>query len=116
MRPSVRQLRQWTAVAGTLAIAAGTGSAILGDGSDATLSIAGFTVVGDVVQVTVLNRGEDELTGTVFVRVMLQDREMGAASSVTVSGGNKVFVEIPMPAPVRAVIDLGVVLDDGSPF
>lgn len=116
MRPSVRQLRRWTAVAGTLAVAAGSGSAILGDGSDATLSIDGYSILGDVIQVTVHNPGMDDLTGTVFVRAMLEDREMAGSSSVTVSGGHKAFVEIPMPAPVRAVIDLGVVLDDGSPF
>ena len=114
MKPFIGQPRRWTALVGTAILLAGAGSVILG--GDPALKIEGIAVKGNVVQISVLNPGPGTLSATLFVRVLIENREVGALSPMTVPGGQRSSAEIPMPAPVEGVIAVGVILDDGSPF
>jgi hypothetical protein len=117
MKPSRKLLRRWTALAGTLILAAGAVPMALAAGHEAApLRVVGMTVGGAGVEIEILNPGPERQTGTVTVRVRLGNRVETVAASVAIPGGQKVFVLVPPPAPGRRLVPMGVILDDGTPF
>ncbi len=60
--------------------------------------------------------GSDSITETVRVRAVSGDKMMTASTVVTVAAGTTVTVGIQFQAPVRGIIEAGVILDDGAPF
>jgi len=115
MSPSGRLLKLGAALTGCLVLA--TGPVIPGSGGSSPFGIGGYTVTGDIVQVTVVNTGEETLTGTVHIQVVgLDGREATAWTTVTIHGARKAYIEVKFPVEVLGVITLGVILDDGCPF
>ncbi len=116
MKPSTRSASRWAAVAGILLLASAAGPLAANDSAIPALKVEGVTVARGEVQLTVTNPSVETRRGTVWVRVLLRDRVAEAIAPVTVPGGQKVFLELTLPAPAEAVMDTGAVLDDGTPF
>ena len=115
MRRSTKSLKRFTALAASLILAAGPGSAILGSESTVPLQIGAVAVEGNLVQVSVSNLSGETLSGTVHVRALLDDRVAEAMADVTLAAGQTVALEFEMSGPVHE-LECGVVLEDGSPF
>ena len=113
MKSSVGRSRSIAALAGILAVVAGSATVMGGDGS---LQVQGVAVAGQTVLVTVANTGEGTITGAVSVTVKMKNRIVKLTQPVTVPEGQKTFIPINLPAPPDEVITTGVILDDGSPF
>ncbi len=116
MKPAVRQVCQWAVVVGILILAVIATPVAQGVGMDPTLRVERFLVVGNEVQVEVLNLDREAHSGTLMVYVRLSGGEMGRLASFKVLEGQKVFVRVLFAEPVADVIACGVVLDDGTPF
>jgi len=115
MKSSERRSRPFVALAGFLVLAAGSATT-LGGGGDASLKMQAVAVSGTTVQITVVNTGDETVTGAVSVTVAIQGRIVRSTRPVTVPEGQKVHIPVTLPAPPDEVITAGVILDDGSPF
>ena len=115
MNSSGRRSRAIVALAGILALVAGSTTA-LGGGGDASLQVQAVAVSGSTVQITVVNTGDKTLTGAVSVTVAIKGRVVMVTQPVTVPEGQKAHLPINLPAPPDEIITAGVILDDGSPF
>lgn len=113
MKSSVGRSRPIAALAGIIAVVAGSATAMGGDGS---LQVQGVAVIGQTVVVTVANTGREAISGAVSVTVKMNDRIVRLSEPVTVPEGQKAFIPVSFPAPPDEVITAGVILDDGSPF
>ena len=113
MSSSKRRSRPFAALAGILAVLAGSPAALGGDGS---LQVQAVAVSGQTVQITVVNTGDETITGAVSVTVAIQGRVVMVTQPVTVPEGHKAHIPVNLPAPPDEVITTGVILDDGSPF
>ena len=119
MTPSMHGLKKCVAITGAAVFALGGTLPALADiGRTSGIQIAGYAVVGNLVQVTVVNPGDSTLTATIFIEAVTTGGDLVRASApLRIEGGQKTFVGIPVAAPgVDEVIQFGVVLDDGSPF
>ena len=115
MKSSGRRSRAFVALAGILVLAAGSATA-LGGGGDASLRVQSVAVSGTTVLITVVNTGDETITGAVSVTVALKGRIVSLSRPVTVPEGHKAHIPVNLPAPPDEVITTGVILDDGSPF
>ena len=110
-----RRVRKYTAFAGSMMLLA-AGSPILGSFPEAGLAIADSTVVGDVILVGVVSTRAETVTGRVFARLLTERGPIDATADVVVTESQKAFVHLNAGARIVGVIQLGVVVDDGSPF
>jgi hypothetical protein len=103
------------ALAGFLVLAAGSATA-LGGGSDASLQLQAVAITGPTVEITVVNTGDETITGAVSVTAAIKGRIVRVTRPVTVPEGQKAHIPLDFPAPPDEIITTGVILDDGSPF
>jgi hypothetical protein len=115
MSSSKNRSRPFAALAGILAMLVGSPAA-LGGGGDASLQVQAVAVSGQTVQITVVNTGDETITGAVSVTVAIKGRVVMVTQPVTVPEGHKAHIPVNLPAPPDEVITTGVILDDGSPF
>jgi hypothetical protein len=114
MKSSVRRSRPFAALAGVLAVVAG--SATVSGGGDASLQVQAVAVSGQTVQITVVNTGDETITGAVSATVKIKGRIVTVTQPVSVPEGQKAHIPVNFPTPPDEVITTGVILDDGSPF
>jgi len=112
-RPTVRVLT----AAGILALAVTALPALEPSGLEPTVAIAGLTIQSDQVRIEVRNAGEAAASGTVRLRAVLEDgTATDTEATFGASGGETVFVVLDCGGPVRGILVVGGVLDDGPPF
>jgi hypothetical protein len=114
MKSSGRRSKAIVALAGILVLATGSAPAL--GGGDASLRVQSVAVSGTTVLITVVNTGDETITGAVSVTVALKGRIVRLSQPVTVPEGQKAHIPLNLPAPPDEVITTGVILDDGSPF
>jgi hypothetical protein len=87
-------------------------------GGDASLPIwlAGTEVIGNVVEVTLLNPGKGLVTGKVVIEAAVDGKRATTQVPFTVWGGQKVYVNWVAPAPVQQIDRVGIIVDDGAPI
>ena len=103
-------------VAATLVLIAAS-DAIPSLAADSLLQTQQISIAGKTVQLRLANPGDQAVTETVRVRVVAGgNKMMTATSTVTVGAGKTLAVAVEFPAPVRSIVELGVILDDGAPF
>ena len=73
-------------------------------------------IIGTLVELTLINPGQDQVTGKVVVEVTVDGKRTIAQVPFTVWGGQKVFVEWAAPAPVQQIGRVGIIVDDGAPI
>ena len=115
MNSSARQLTRSTVIATALLLAITLAPASL-SASNAPLTIQAVAIHGNEVTVTVTNGTSTAVSGTVFVRVLVNGGEVVASTRVTAGGGRTVTVTLDAGSPAIGAFPLGVVLDDGVPF
>jgi hypothetical protein len=113
MKSSGGRSRPIAALVAVLAVVAGSVAATAGEGA---LQVQGVAVAGPTVVVTVVNTGDETMTGSVSVTVKMKDRIVKLSQPVTVPEGQKAYLPVNLPMPPDDVIAAGVILDDGSPF
>ncbi len=106
-------IRSCTALVGSAVLAAVPVAVI---GADSGLVVDGVTPVGPMLAVGVVNAGDTTLDGIVAARLLTTAGEVEVSAAITVPGGQKAFVQMGAPGPIVEVIQVGVVVDDGSPF
>lgn len=80
------------------------------------LEVGEITFQGNVLRVAVTNSTDTPLSGSLVARVALDTGPTALLAPVRLEEGQKAFVEIHAPSTIEGVIQVGVVLDDGSPF
>jgi hypothetical protein len=104
----------FTAVAGGLLIASGTSPITFGDDGPPLLLSSGK--VGDLLQFTVTNPGNQVRSGSLVVEMVLDGRRTQEVIPVTVWGGQKIFVSLEVPSTAASLIQAGIIVDDGAPI
>ena len=103
-------------VAATLVLIAGSDTGP-GLAADSLLQAQQISIDGKTVQLRLANPGDQTVTETIRVRVVAGgNKVMTANRTVTVGAGKTLTVAVAFPSPVRGIIELGVILDDGAPF
>jgi hypothetical protein len=108
------RLPKCTAVVGGVLLACAW--PLVGAAGRGTLAVDGVAIQGDVLEVGIVNTGTETLSGTVFARLVTEAGEVRAMVPVSLAGRQKVFVQLRAGSPILDVIQLGVIVDDGSPF
>ena len=116
MRPTRLQRTGVTAVAGGLLLVSGLHPLTYGREASAPIWMAGCKIIGTLVELALMNPGEDLATGTVVVEVTINGKRTIAQVPFTVWGGQKVFVKWAAPAPVDQIDRVGIIVDDGAPI
>jgi len=116
MRPTRLQRTGATAVAGGLLLVSGLHPLTYGGEASAPIWIAGYKVIGALVELTLINPGQELVTGKIVVEVTLDGKRTLAQVPFTVWGGQKVFVKWSAPAPVDQIGRVGIIVDDGAPI
>ena len=116
MRPTRLQRTGATAVAGGLLLVSGLHPLTYGGEASAPIWIAGYKVIGALVELTLINPGQELVTGKIVVEVTLDGKRTLAQVPFTVWGGQKVFVKWAAPAPVDQIDRVGIIVDDGAPI
>ncbi len=115
MKSSAVRSATTAVVAAILVLIAGS-DAGPGVAADTLLQAQQITIKGSTVQLQLVSSGDHAVTETVRVRAVSGGKMMTASTVVTVAAGNTVTVGIQFPEPVRGIIEVGVILDDGAPF
>jgi hypothetical protein len=116
MRPTRLQRTGATAVAGGLLLVSGLHPLTYGGEASAPIWVAGYKMIGTLVELTLMNPGQDLVTGKVVVEVTVDGKRIIAHLPFTVWGGQKVFVKFAAPAPVEQIGRVGIIVDDGAPI
>ena len=116
MRPSAKTIRH-AALGSLIAVSLGATPAALAAGGSLPLQIDGWAVLGDQLQISIVNLDSTPHSGVVAVRILSRDgRAIDVAARVAVAEGQKVFVTFDLPSGFRTVCESRVIVDDGSPF
>ncbi len=109
--------RKLAAAAGGAAVAASMAPAVCGTTpGHPDLVLEPVSVAGDSIVVMIWNTGLGPLSGVLRVEAAVSNGIGSSSSRFLVGGGQKIFVQVAMGSPVRSVLELGAVLDDGAPF
>jgi len=101
-------------VAGGLLVASGTTPIIGGD--DKSVSLVGFTLVGDLAKITLFNPGYEPVAGSVVIEAVVEGRRSLESVTFSISEKQKVFVQVDFPSSQAKIIQVGIILDDGAPI
>jgi hypothetical protein len=91
-------------------------SLTFGGEASAPIWMAGYKVIGNLVELTLINPGQELVTGKVVVEVTVDGMRTLAEVPFTVWGGQKVCVKFAAPAPVQQIGRVGIIVDDGAPI
>jgi len=116
MRPTRLQRTGATAVAGGLLLISGLHPLTYGGEASASIWMAGYKIIGTLVELTLINPGQGLVTGKVIVELTFDGKRSVAQLPFTVWGGQKVFVKWVAPAPVEQIGRVGIIVDDGAPI
>jgi hypothetical protein len=116
MRPTRTYRTGITALAGGLILLSGVTPAPAAKGGAGTLQIASVKLVGDAVEVTLVNTGSETLRATLVFEVVVDGERTLAMVPVTAWGGQKVFVKWGASGAVDQIGGLGIIVDDGAPI
>jgi hypothetical protein len=116
MRPTRLQRTGATALAGGLLLVSGIHPLTYGREASAPIWMAGYKIIGTLVELTLINPGQGLVTGNVVIEVTVDGKRTVAHVPFTVWGGQKVFVKWASPAPVEQIDRVGIIVDDGAPI
>jgi hypothetical protein len=115
MRRLPRNLGKVTALAAAASVAAAGAPALFG-ATTTPVVIDDVIVSGGVIALTLSNHDVEAHTGTVRVKARVDGRVVSAATTFTVGGGQTAFLRFNLGDTVQEILELGAVVDDGTPF
>ena len=116
MRPTRLRRTGIATVAGGLLLVSGMHPLTFGGDTSSPLQILGRKVVGNLVEVTLLNPGTDVITGKVVIQVVTEGGPNLVLIPFTAWGGQKVSVVWAFPTPPGPDPRVGIIVDDGAPI
>ena len=116
MRQTHRFRTGVTALAGGLVLLSGVNPVLSAKDGSTALYVASYKLIGDVVEVTLVNPGSKAVSGTLVFEVVVHGERTLATVPFTVWGGQKVFVKWGSSGAIDQVGGLGIIVDDGAPI
>jgi hypothetical protein len=80
------------------------------------MMMADYRVVGNMVELSLFNPGQDLVTGKVIVEAASDGKRTTQEVPFSAWGGQKVFVKVASPAPAKQIGRVGIIVDDGAPI
>lgn len=102
------------ALAGGLMLVPGTPALFAGDAS--SVDVVSARVVGDTVEIVLANGSGGAVSGVVVLLVQIDGTRGLMSVPFTIEEGQKTFVHVPAAGAAVEVIQVGVIVDDGTPF